>query len=148
MRVVSYIRHLSIANATLALSYSQRYTSVNEFFGWGYMSEKFGQKLREARTSRSLTLEGLAEVIGSSKAYIWQLENKKNAKPSAELLLKIANYFGESPDYFLDDSSCEPTEGQLEDAFFRKFQSLSLSDKLTIQRIASKFENDDENTPD
>lgn len=112
------------------------------------MSEKFGQKLREARTAKNLTLEELAEVIGSSKAYIWQLENKKNAKPSAELLLKIANYFGESPDFFLDDSRCNPSESQLEDAFFRRFQSLSLNDKQTIQRIAAGFGNKDENVPD
>ena len=69
------------------------------------MSKKFGEKLRQVRTSQRRTLEELAEAVGSSKAYVWQLENKKNAKPSAELLLKIANFLGESPDYFLDDTS-------------------------------------------
>lgn len=104
------------------------------------MSEKFGEKLRKARTARKQTLEELATAIGSSKAYVWQLENKKNAKPSAELLLKIANFLGESPDFFLDDELEERSERQLEDAFFRKFRSLSEEDKRYIDRIVSGFD--------
>jgi len=118
-------------------------TTVREKFP---MAEKFGEKLRKLRTSKKLTLEELAAVIGSSKAYVWQLENKDNAKPSAELLLKIANYFSESPEYFLDDTQIEPSDrrvGQVEDAFFRKFKKLSESDKRTIERIASGFDDED-----
>lgn len=106
------------------------------------MSEKFSEKLRKARTKRRKTLEELAGAIGSSKAYVWQLENKKNAKPSAELLLKIANYLGESPDFFLNDAMDERSEDQLEDAFFRKFRRLSTDDKRYIDRIVSGFEDD------
>ncbi|MEM6635545.1 MAG: helix-turn-helix transcriptional regulator [Pseudomonadota bacterium] len=109
------------------------------------MSEKFGEKLRRVRTSRNKTLEELANGIGSSKAYVWQLENKKNAKPSAELLLKIANFLGESPDFFLDDYAEERTEGQLEDAFFRKFKKLSNEDKRYIDKIVSGLDGKDEN---
>ena len=101
------------------------------------MSEKFGEKLRKVRTSRKKTLEELATAIGSSKAYVWQLENKKNAKPSAELLLKVANYLGESPDFCLDDEISERSEDQVEDAFFRKFRTLSDEDKRYIDRIVS-----------
>jgi len=108
------------------------------------MSEKFGEKLRKLRTAKRETLEELATAIGSSKAYIWQLENKKNAKPSAEMLLKIANYFGESPDFFLDDTTDEPSDSHIEDAFFRKFQKLSANDKRTIERIVAGFEDQDE----
>lgn len=107
------------------------------------MSEKFGEKLRKLRTSKNMTLEELAAVVGSSKAYVWQLENKKNAKPSAELLLKIANCFGESPEFFLDDAQDEPSDRQVEDAFFRKFKKLSESDKRTIERIVSGFDDED-----
>lgn len=101
------------------------------------MSQKFGEKLRKVRTDRKMTLEELADAIGSSKAYVWQLENKKNAKPSAELLLKISNFLGESPDFFLDDEVSERSERQLEDAFFRKFKNLSDEDKRYIDRLVS-----------
>lgn len=108
------------------------------------MSEKFGEKLRNARTAKNVTLESLAESLGSSKAYVWQLENKQNAKPSAEMLLKIANYFSKSPDYFIDDTAEEPSSKHLEDAFFRKFRKLSEDDKRTIERIISSFEDSDD----
>jgi transcriptional regulator with XRE-family HTH domain len=107
-----------------------------------FVSEKFGEKLRRIRSEKSITLEDLASSVGSSKAYVWQLENKKNAKPSADLLLKIANFLGQSPDFFLDDSRDEPDVNQLEDQFFRKFKNLSESDKRTIARIASGFDNE------
>lgn len=99
------------------------------------MSQKFGEKLRSIRSKSNITLEELAEAIGSSKSYVWQLENKSNAKPSAELLLKISNYLGVSPDFLLDDSVEEYTSEQLDDAFFRRFQRLSENDKRTIERI-------------
>lgn len=99
------------------------------------MSEKFGEKMRKARMAKKATLEDLANAIGSSKAYVWQLENKKSAKPSADLLLKIANFLAVSPDFLLDDGREEQTETQLDDAFFRTFQRLSESDKRYIHRI-------------
>ncbi|MEM6385656.1 MAG: helix-turn-helix transcriptional regulator [Pseudomonadota bacterium] len=107
------------------------------------MSKKFGEKLRHVRTSQRRTLEELAEAVGSSKAYVWQLENKKNAKPSAELLLKIANFLGESPDYFLDDTSDERTAPQRDDALFRKYRRLSEDDKRYIDRIVSGLDAED-----
>ena len=106
------------------------------------MSEKFGEKLRKIRTSKNKTLEELAKAIGSSKAYVWQLENKKNAKPSAELLLKISKYFSKSPEFFIDDSFVIQSEPQLEDAFFRKFKKLSEDDKRYIDRIMSGLDDE------
>jgi transcriptional regulator with XRE-family HTH domain len=103
------------------------------------MSLKFGEKLRKLRISREITLEALADAVGSSKAYIWQLENKENAKPSADLLLRLAGYFGEAPEFFLDDTSEDRSEAHIEDAFFRKFNKLAEEDKRTIERIVSGF---------
>lgn len=103
------------------------------------MSIKFGEKLRRLRTNKGITLEELANAIESSKAYVWQLENKASAKPSAELLLKIAAFFTVAPEFFLDDSVDEPNHDQLESAFFRKFQSLGEADKLLMQKIISGF---------
>ncbi len=112
------------------------------------MSQVFGEKLRKIRTERGLTLEALADRIGSSKAYVWQLENKTNAKPSAELLLKLSEVLGEQPEYFLDDSQSERTELHVENAFFRKFQKLSEGDKRTIERIVTSFYDQSEKKSD
>ncbi|MAC77376.1 MAG: transcriptional regulator [Rhodobacteraceae bacterium] len=109
------------------------------------MSEKFGEKLRKVRTDQKRTLEELAAAIGSSKAYVWQLENKSNAKPSAELLLKIAKFLRTSPEFFLDDEVDEPLVDHRSDALFRKFQKLSDDDKRYIERIVTGLDAADDN---
>ncbi len=51
------------------------------------------ERLREARESAGLTLEELAERAEVSKTYLWELEKDEagEKKPSAEILLRIAN---------------------------------------------------------
>lgn len=83
------------------------------------MSVEFGEKLRKRRLALGLTLDQLAEKVGSRKAYIWQLENKKPAKPSGELLLKIANVLDISAEYLIDDSVETPTDKQVQIALAR-----------------------------
>lgn len=50
-------------------------------------------RIRDARKAAGLTLDQLAAEAGVSKTYLWELENDKQGakKPSAEVLLKIAN---------------------------------------------------------
>lgn len=93
------------------------------------MSQEFGEKLRARRTEKHLTLEALAEKIGSTKAYVWQLENKKPAKPSGELLLKIAKVLEISAEFLIDDSSAEPNQLQVQIALARGQNSRGLSQK-------------------
>jgi transcriptional regulator with XRE-family HTH domain len=104
------------------------------------MSEKFGEKLRKLRIKQNLTLDVLAEAAGTTKAYIWQLENKKNAKVSGELLLKLAVKLKIAPEFLIDDAREEPSSEQVNEAFFRKFLSLSEEDRRTIERIAAGFD--------
>ncbi len=46
----------------------------------------FGAKLRELRSSRSLTLAEMAKAIGVSSAYLSALEHGKRGRPSWHLL--------------------------------------------------------------
>ena len=67
------------------------------------MSKLFGQKLKRAQLDNNLTLEQLGDELGTSKNYVWQLENKEDAYPSAKLLLDIADLFELKPRYLIDD---------------------------------------------
>lgn len=51
------------------------------------------EQIRKARERAGMTLDQLAKAAGVSKTYVWELEQDADAtkKPSAELLLKIAN---------------------------------------------------------
>jgi transcriptional regulator with XRE-family HTH domain len=73
------------------------------------------------------TLDELAEKVGSRKAYIWQLENKRPAKPSGELLLKIANVLDISAEYLIDDTVAKPTDRQVQIALARGAQNRGLT---------------------
>lgn len=83
------------------------------------LSEIFGEKLRSRRITKGLTLEALADKVGSTKAYIWQLENKKPAKPSGELLLKIANVLDISAEFLIDDTFATPSDTHVQIALAR-----------------------------
>lgn len=49
-----------------------------------------GNKIYELRIDRGLTLEDLAKAVGTSKGYIWELENSHTRKPSFQVIIKIA----------------------------------------------------------
>ena len=53
-----------------------------------------GQKIRQLRKEKGLSLNKLAESAGVSAAYLSQLENDVSKQPSAEILLKIASALG------------------------------------------------------
>lgn len=92
----------------------------------------FGERLREARRQKRFTLEQLAELVGSSKAYIWQLENKDEASPSAELLFKLCDALGVLPGQLLQGSA-QPGDAQIEqDILFRRFKALEPRDREVI----------------
>jgi transcriptional regulator with XRE-family HTH domain len=65
--------------------------------------QKFGEKLRALRKQRGLTMRQLAKELGfATHGYIGDLESGRG-KPSLELALKIANYFGLSVDQLARD---------------------------------------------
>ena len=51
------------------------------------------ERLRKSREKAGMTLDQLAKAAGVSKTYLWELEKDGGGskKPSADLLLKIAN---------------------------------------------------------
>jgi transcriptional regulator with XRE-family HTH domain len=82
-----------------------------------------------------LTLDQLAQETGSSKSYIWELENKNPPRPSAEKLSAIAAALGVTVDYLI--GSDEQTLDEAEDtAFFRKYSSLPEETRRQIREMA------------
>lgn len=96
------------------------------------MSTEIGNKIRDLRKDKGWTLEKLAEETGSSKSYIWELENKNPPRPSGEKIVRIASALGVTADYLLDSSKRAPTDEVIDAAFFREYQGL---DEPTKERI-------------
>lgn len=75
--------------------------------------ERFGEKLRTLRQRRGLTLRALAKEIGfSTHGYLGDLESGR-AKPSLELALTIADFFGVSVDVLARDEVELPGNDQI-----------------------------------
>lgn len=95
---------------------------------------KFGRRIKELRTAQKLTLEQLAQVTGSSKSYIWELENKDPPRPSAEKLAEIARALGVTTDYLIGrDETLEQAEDK---AFYRQYSGLPQGTRRKIREMA------------
>lgn len=58
------------------------------------MSESLGKYLKRLRDARKRTLRQVEADIGVNNSHLSQLENDSIKKPSSELLLKLATYYG------------------------------------------------------
>ena len=53
------------------------------------MPSPFGIRLRQLREAKGLTLQQVADAVGCSKAYVWELEMREGQRPTAERLNAI-----------------------------------------------------------
>lgn len=103
------------------------------------MGTRLGDKLRELRKEKKLTLEKLADLAGLSKSYLWELENRESQRPSAEKLTALADVLGVSTAYFFEEDVRAPEEKHLDEAFFRGYQKLEPDAKEQLRKILSTF---------
>lgn len=107
------------------------------------MPTPLGERIRERRLKKELTLEQLAGEIGSSKSYMWELENKDVARPSAEKLQAIAQALDTTMDYLL--AAEDVTEADASDAaFFRKYQKMRPKSKERLREMLKILDDEDE----
>jgi transcriptional regulator with XRE-family HTH domain len=103
------------------------------------MTTRLGEKLRDLRKARGLTLEKLAEQASLSKSYLWELENRESQRPSAEKLTALADVLGVAVAYFIEEDVREPEERHLDEAFFRGYQKLDSNAKEQLRKILDTF---------
>jgi len=106
-----------------------------------FVTKTFGQKIKKRRKELKITLEELGNKISSTKAYVWELENKTNACPSGDKLLKIADALNVSPDYLINDKLRDEDEDLKDVAFFRRFKKLSKIDKEVLRYLVRWMNN-------
>lgn len=104
------------------------------------MSKNFNERVRELRTGKGMTLEELAKQAGSSKSYIWEIENKPNIRPSAETAYKLAVALGVTVEHLLGQVAEGSTEDQV---FFRDYKGLQPDTKKQIRNILDALKKED-----
>jgi len=102
-----------------------------------------GDRIRTLRKERGLTLDQLAEQSGSSKSYIWELENKNPPRPSAEKLSKIAAQLGTTIEYLLEGEASQSADEAVDAHFYRNYQKMDGPTKAKIRRIVELWGDDE-----
>lgn len=107
------------------------------------MVESFGARLKRLREKSDLTLEKLAVKIGSTKSYVWELENKPNVRPSADLVYKLSIALGTTVGILLGEVAPSDLAEQ-DQVFFRNYEKLKPETKRQLSRIMDALMDDDE----
>ena len=99
------------------------------------MKNALGEKIQRLRKEKGLTLDQLADLAGSSKSYIWELENKNPPRPSAEKLAKIAEQLEVTLEYLLDEKQVIAEEDAVDARFYREYQDMNPDTKKKIREM-------------
>lgn len=87
------------------------------------------------REAKGLTLQQVADAVGCTKAYIWELEKREGQRPTAERLNAIAKTLNVTLPDLLGESAESVAEATPEDVvFFRNYVGLSDADKDRYQK--------------
>lgn len=97
------------------------------------------RRLHDLRLQHALSLTEVANAIGASRAYIWNLEKGHADNPSLEMVTKLAGLFrvriadlvGENPDAADEDPEMV--------AMFRDLKQLNARDRETIRVLMQQL---------
>lgn len=94
------------------------------------MASAFGARLRRLREAKKLTLQQVADAVGCTKAYIWELEMKDGQRPSAERIQKIAQVLGVTMEDVMGEPMQQAPKASPEDVvFFREYAGMTDNEK-------------------
>ena len=98
-----------------------------------------GEKIKDFRTRKNLSLQELADRVGASKAHIWELETGRARNPTLDLVTKLASCFGVGVADLIGENPNSATENPELVAMFRDFKGLNEDDRKTVQTMLDHF---------
>jgi len=99
------------------------------------MASTLGARLRRLREAKKLTLQQVADAVGCTKAYIWELEMKEGQRPSAERVHLLAKVLGVTMEDLMNETNEQVPEATVEDvAFFRQYAGMTEEEKQRYQQ--------------
>jgi transcriptional regulator with XRE-family HTH domain len=107
------------------------------------MKNLIGARVRMLRLKKGITLEGLANKIGSSKSYVWEIENKDKSI-SAIKLGAIAKVLDTTIDFLLGGVNIISQEDATDRAFFRKYSEMGAPAKKQLQKMLDILDDEDD----
>jgi transcriptional regulator with XRE-family HTH domain len=93
-----------------------------------------GERIKALRQERGLTFDALAKLAGTSKSYIWELENNNPPRPSADKLSAIAKALGVTAGYLMEPDSQKLCDAE-DAAFFSEYIALPERTRRQVRQI-------------
>jgi transcriptional regulator with XRE-family HTH domain len=68
--------------------------------------------MKAHRIAQNMSLQEVADLIGTSKSYVWELEDGRCKNPSLSMVKKIANMFGYTVSAFIGETETIVNNGE------------------------------------
>ena len=107
--------------------------------GRGGEQMSVGRRINELRLKRGESLQAVADAVGVSKAHIWELEKGRTDNPSMGLVTRLADHFGVSIRYLVDEDIEAPDADEELSRMFRQAQELDDHDRRILDDMLQSF---------
>lgn len=92
-----------------------------------------GARLKELRVAKGESLQQTADVVGTSKAHLWQIERGKAVNPSAGVLRKLADHFSVKIGFLVGEDMTAADADQELAAMFRQAGEFEESEREILR---------------
>lgn len=103
------------------------------------MSERLGERLHRLRLEADQSLQQVADAVGAAKAHIWQIEKGRADNPSIGLVKRLADHFGVSIGYLVDEDADAPGVDDDVRRMFRQAHEIDPADRATLDNMMKHF---------
>lgn len=98
-----------------------------------------GSRLSRLRQQAGESLQDVAEAVGVSKAHIWELEKGRTNNPSMGLVTRLADHFGVSVSFLVDEDMEDPDAEVDLVRMFRQARDLDDADRKVLDDMLQSF---------
>jgi transcriptional regulator with XRE-family HTH domain len=98
-----------------------------------------GRRIGALRLARKESLQDVADAVGVSKAHIWELEKGRTDNPSMALVTRLADHFGVSIRYLVDEDVEAPDAEEEIARMFRQAKQLDDDDRKVLDDMLQSF---------
>lgn len=96
-------------------------------------------KLKELRLKKGFSLQELADVVGVSKAHVWDLEQGRAKNPTIEVLKSLSTALGTTIADLLGEDPIGADGDNEAVVMFRDLKDLSADDRETIKIMMDRL---------
>ena len=91
-----------------------------------------GLKLSQLRLAKKQSLQQVADKVKVSKAHIWELEKERTDNPSMGLVTRLADHFGVTVGFLIDEDLDAPDADDALNRMYRQAKELDPEDLIII----------------